>query len=68
MRIETFGEQEWKVVLRKHWNLNTLSLRESDSRITVMHFGKTKNVSVGYYEKDTKRGVVYDRRHNFREV
>jgi len=68
LRIETDGEDEWKVVLGKYWNLKTLSFRDSPTKVSVMHFGRTKNVSVGYYMKDSKKGVVLDRRESYREL
>jgi len=62
----THSAKEWLDVLKLHWKLSETTMTENESDIIVMHFGKTQNLFVGYFNKEDKRGYIYDRRKEIR--
>lgn len=53
-------------MLKSRWDIKLTQMRDNETDIIIMHFGHTKNLYVGNYDKISKLGVVYDRRKEVR--
>lgn len=62
----TYSAKEWLDTLKLHWELSETTMTDNETDIVVMHFGKSGNLFVGYFNKETKRGYIYDRRREIR--
>ena len=63
---ETNSAKDWLYMLKLHWKLSETTMTENESDLIVMHFGKSGNLFVGYFNKEDKRGYIYDRRKEIR--
>lgn len=66
MKINTSGAKSFVSTLRLHWDVTKTEMRDNEEDILVLHFGKSSNLMVAYYSKESKIGYVNDRREKIR--
>jgi hypothetical protein len=59
VRVETKGSVEWLTTLKLYWDVKKTELRESEDSFAVLSMKKNVNVYVGYYDRESRRGVIY---------
>jgi len=67
MRVNTRGATEWLSTLKSYWNISYTKLIDHPEAFIVMHYGKSGNVMIGYYDRQSHNGYISCRRGDKRE-